>query len=97
MLKYFALVVDLLEMEQYKDRYMSFAERMVPSLDFEYYFFHRHGFLFSGFLKLLRGEISPEVFAGIGDVESEFPLSDGQTVKDFEVILSNTKALEKLA
>lgn len=86
MKKYFDLVLDLLELEE-KAELLELAERLseVSERGEKVVIAHRYAFLLNAWLKLCSGEIEPEEFVLIGDVDSAFPLlQEGQeTSKEF--------------
>ena len=61
MRKYFDLVLDLLEIEG-KTEYQALASEIENYQEKTILFAHRLAFLFSVYLKLLRGQIEPEEF-----------------------------------
>lgn len=69
MLKYFVLLLDLLEIEEEKENLVAVAAILEKDPDKNYKFFHRLGFAFEAFLSLVRGEMAPEVFMKTGDVD----------------------------
>lgn len=85
MKKYFDLVLDLLELEE-KAELSELAERLSEASERgeKVVIAHRYAFLLNAWLKLCSGEIEPEEFVLIGDVDSAFPLlQEGQeTSKD---------------
>lgn len=85
MKKYFDLVLDLLELEE-KAELLELAERLSEASERgeKVVIAHRYAFLLNAWLKLCSGEIEPEEFVLIGDVNSAFPLlQEGQeTSKD---------------
>ena len=78
MRKYFDLVLDLLEIEG-KIEYQALASEIEKYQRETILFVHRSAFLLSAYLKLLRGQIEPEEFVLIWDIDSVIPLyTDGQ-------------------
>lgn len=80
MKKYFDLVLDLLELEE-KAELSGLAERLseASKRGEKVVIAHRYAFLLNAWLKLCSGEIEPEEFVLIGDVDSAFPLlQEGQ-------------------
>mgnify|MGYP000848604623 FL=1 len=80
MKKYFDLVLDLLELEE-KAELLELAERLSEASERgeKVVIAHRYAFLLNAWLKLCSGEIEPEEFVLIGDVDSAFPLlQEGQ-------------------
>ena len=70
MLKYFSLLIDLLEIPNI-DKYILVAEQIekTPQLKLEVY--HRHSFIFLWFQKLVNQEIQIEEFVSLWDLNSE--------------------------
>lgn len=80
MIKYFELVLDLLELEE-KSELTEIATALSEANQERkaVLIAHRYAFLFKARLKLCSGAIEPEEFVLIGDVDSAFPLiEEGQ-------------------
>ena len=89
MRKYFDLVLDLLEIEG-QTEYQALASEIEKYEEKTILFAHRSAFLLSAYLKLLRGQIAPEEFVLIWDIDSVIPLyTDGQ--KTSESLISELK------
>ena len=85
MKKYFDLVLDLLELEEKTElTELATALSEAHQAGKPVLIAHRYAFLLNAWLKLCSGEIEPEEFVLIGDVDSAFPLlQEGQeTSKD---------------
>lgn len=75
MKKYFDLVLELLELEEKKElselaEALSEAQEQGKTVLIA----HRYAFLLKAWLQLCAGEIAPEEFVLVGDVDSAFPL-----------------------
>lgn len=89
MRKYFDLMLDLLEIER-QTEYQALASEIEKYQGNAILFAHRSAFLLSAYLKLLRGQIKPEEFVLIWDIDSAIPLyTDGQ--KTSESLISELK------
>lgn len=85
MRKYFDLLLDLLELEDTVG-YEEIAAYLEQYSTEDILIAHRAAFLFSAYLELLRGEIEPEEFVLVGDVESAIPLRKEGQVSAEELI-----------
>lgn len=75
MKKYFDLVLDLLELEEKTElTELATALSEAHQAGKAVLIAHRYVFLLNAWLKLCSGEIEPEEFVLIGDVDSAFPL-----------------------
>lgn len=71
---YLVLLLDLLEIEQ-KEPYLSLAKQLEDApANATILFAHRANFMLSAYLDLLKGEIAPEEFVLLWDVDSAVPL-----------------------
>lgn len=85
MIKYFELVLDLLELEEKAElTELATALSEANQAGKTILIAHRYAFLLKAWLKLCSGVIEPEEFVLIGDIDSAFPLlQEGQeTSKD---------------
>jgi len=71
MVEYFGVLMELLGLDEEVDAYLEIAKAMKKNKDKTFEIYHRQSFLFEGFVKLLREEISLENFMQIGDVGHE--------------------------
>ncbi len=80
MIKYFELVLDLLELEEKTElTELATALSEANQAGKTVLIAHRYAFLLKAWLKLCSGAIEPEEFVLIGDVDSAFPLiEEGQ-------------------
>lgn len=80
MIKYFELVLDLLELEEKAElTELATALSEANQAGKTILIAHRYAFLLKAWLKLCSGAIEPEEFVLIGDVDSAFPLiEEGQ-------------------
>jgi len=85
MLKYFSLVLDLLEIEP-KSEYLCVAEKIVENIDSKLFCYHRHRFLFVAFKELLEEEISLEEFIQIWDVDSSKKIYDPKIMNSVDFL-----------
>ena len=86
MKKYFDLVLDLLELEEKAElTELATALSEAHQAGKTVLIAHRYAFLLNAWLKLYSGEIEPEEFVLIGDVDSAFPLlqEEQETSKEF--------------
>ena len=83
MKKYFDLVLDLLELEEKAElTELATALSEAHQAGKTVLIAHRYAFLLNAWLKLCSGEIEPEGFVLIGDVDSAFPLlPEGQETR----------------
>ena len=96
MLKNFEIVMDLLELDVDRKKYMEIATFCEKNKDKVFFFFHRHAFLFVAFLELLREEISLEFFMATWDVGSKDKLISFSGADSFSASLSDSDFLEDL-
>ena len=88
MRNYFDLLLDLLEIED-KAPYLALAQQIEDApANTDFLFAHRASFILSGYLDLLKGELAPEEFVLLGDVESAQPLWQKGQKSSEEVIKS---------
>lgn len=88
MRNYFDLLLDLLEIED-KAPYQALAQQIEEApANVKILFAHRANFMLNGYLELLKGEIEPEEFVLLGDVESAKPLWQKGQKSSEEVIKS---------
>ena len=88
MRNYFDLLLDLLEIED-KAPYQSLAQQIEEApANADFLFAHRASFILNGYLDLLKGELAPEEFVLLGDVESAQPLWQKGQKSSEEVIKS---------
>lgn len=89
--KYFDLLLDLLEIQD-KKPYQELAHQIAHApAEKTFLFAHRGSFILKAYLDLMKGELAPEEFVLIGDVESAVPLwEEGQ--KSAYHILDQLKA-----
>lgn len=88
MRNYFDLLLDLLEIED-KAPYRALAQQIEEApANAKILFAHRASFMLNGYLELLKGEIAPEEFVLLGDVESAKPLWQKGQKSSEEVIKS---------
>lgn len=93
MRKYFDLLLDLLEIHpQERQAYSNLAVQLEQILlTSSVLFAHRAKFIFSSYFELLKGEMQPEEFILLGDVDSAIPLWEEGQLSSKELI---TKLLE---
>lgn len=70
MLKYFSLLVDLLELKNI-DNYTSVAEKIEKNPKSKLHVYHKLGFIFLWFQKLVNQEIQIDEFVSLWDLNSE--------------------------
>jgi len=95
-LKYFEIVMDLLEMEVDRKKYVEIATICEKNKDENFLFFHRHSFLFLAFLELVRGEIDLESFMVVWDISTKDKLISFSNSNDFLTLLDDSNFLEDL-
>ena len=84
--KYFDLLLDLLEIED-KVAYQELAHQISHApAEKTFLFAHRGAFILQGYLNLLKGEIMPEEFVLLGDVESSRPLWNQGEKSTYEIL-----------
>ncbi len=76
MLKYFDLLLDLLEINTDidKEKYRSIAKYILEHKEKKYLILHRYRFVFEAFLDLVSWNIDLEKFLQTGDLYSNIPL-----------------------
>lgn len=70
MLKYFSLLIDLLELEN-ADKYIAVAEKIEKNPQLKLAVYHKIGFIFIWFQKLVNQEIQIEEFVSLWDLNSK--------------------------
>lgn len=93
-LKYFELVIQLLELEINNDDYLEIAKYIEENSKKNYVFLHRHAFLFQAYLDLIGWKIDVETFVKTGDIESttslykeDFAIEKLEWIKNSVVVL----------
>lgn len=72
MIKYFELLLDLLDIEQsIRAKYIDIANKIESQKYSDIKYYHRHAFVFQWYQKLLNKEITAEEFTQIWDIRSK--------------------------
>ncbi len=97
MLKYFSLVLDLLEITS-KAEYLLVAEEIEKNVNVNLNCYHRYWFLFMAFKDFLQKEISLEDFIQIWDVDSSkkiYSLKKMNSKEFLDWIINKTELIDK--
>ncbi|HKL43725.1 MAG TPA: SufD family Fe-S cluster assembly protein [Candidatus Absconditabacterales bacterium] len=87
--KYFDLLLELLDIQK-KENYKKIAKLIAKNSKAKFNIYHKHGFIFEGYQKLLNGEMSPEDFAQLGDFQSKIKF-DQNKIDSISFLKSNPK------